>query len=169
MPEKFTNEQLDRLSFAIITAAKALEKQIEYTNDVMKKRGVTFTAYALPDDSVAREAVTSLKNKLNRHVNTYGVHQADIDFYKVTAWFGMMLYKNQGKPPTFQLLDLVGVLNAELIKDNRSLPLDILSKIATMAKNDEHQHNDDLAIGMNGLYMIFRACYKLGVTSPPNP
>lgn len=169
MSGKLTNEQLDRLAFAIITAAKALKKQIEYTNDVMEKRGTAFTACALPDESVAREAVISLKRKLNRHVKAYGIHQADIDFYKVTAWFGMMLYKNQGKPPTFQLLNLVGVLNAELRKDNRSLPLDILKKIATMAKNDEHQHNDDLAIGMNGLYMIFRACYKLAVTSPPNP
>lgn len=168
MPEQLTEEQLRRLGLAISTALQALQKQMEYT-DVATHRAGKATSHKLPEKTVIVKAVACLKNKLNRHITTYGVHQADIDFYKVTAWLGMLLYKNSGMPPTFELLDLVGVLNAELKKDYRCLPLEVLSKIATMAKNDGHSENDDLGVGMNGLYLIFRACYKLSVTSPSNP
>lgn len=168
MTERLTDEQLIRLGLAVSTALKALQQQIAFTNAALQKAGQPAT-YNLPEKAIIVKAIASLKDKLNRHVTTYGVHQADIDFYKVTAWLGMMLYKFSGTPPTFQLLDLVGVLNAELRKDYRDLPLEVLSKIATMAKNDGHSENDDLGVGMNGLYLIFRACYKLSVISPSNP
>jgi hypothetical protein len=167
VPEQFTEEQMKRLGLAIVTALRALREQIKYTHIAMHKAGKA-TSCELPEKTIIIRAVVCLKNKLNRHITSYGVHQTDIDFYKVTAWLGMMLYKNSGAPPTFELRDLVGVLNAELKKDHRSLPPEVLTKIATMAKNDGHSENDDLGVGMNGLYLIFRACYKLSVTSPSN-
>lgn len=121
----------------------------------------------MPDDAVISKCVTELVRHLDRHVTTYKVLQEEVDIFKVSAWLGMMLWHHSGR--SFNLLDLLSVLNLQLDQVGRKLPFDFLRKAARMAAYDKCKDRDDLAVGMNGIYLTFRACYKLEMLSPTNP
>ena len=113
--------------------------------------------------------VTHVKKHLSQHVEMYSIHQTAVDLYKLTAWMGMFFYheitKREG---VFPLFVVTATLNYLLELDHRCLPDRMLRKIAHMATHDK-TNKDEWAIGHNGLYITFRACYELQVVSPPNP
>lgn len=142
-----------------------LKKQIEATNKYLVELGER--PQTLPDRQTIERCVLDVANHLDWHLRVYKVTPTEIDFFKVGAWLGMHLYHASGRG--FDTNDIVTVLNEALIQDGRSLPQLLRQKIACMLANDktrEHLRGNgkepdvtfhDLAICMNGLYMIFRA------------
>lgn len=141
-----------------------LWRQIDATNLTLVARGER--AQPMPDHDLTQRCVLAVANHLDWHIRVYGVDQREIDFFKVAAWLGMQMFHASGQ--TFSPRDLVTVLNTILINDGKSLPDGLCKKIACMLVNDKSRDRlkgnngeelayDDLAIGMNGLYMIFRA------------
>jgi hypothetical protein len=158
-----------KLSYTICAFFSALKAQIESSNHQVSLSKYTSLVplCQVPSDDVQRKCIQQVSAHLSRHVDEYKVKQVEIDFFKVSAWLGMMLWHESGMK--FNLLNLVSILNSHLKIDNRQLPFEIQKKIARMAANDKDHHKDGFAVGMNGLYLIFRACYKLEVTIPSNP
>ena len=103
-----------------------------------------------------------IKGHLQRHTTTYRVYQEKPDPFKIMAWMGLYLHQENR---TFHLRAVVYSLNHLLEQDSRSLPSSMLDKITLMAMNDGR--DDDVAIGKNGLYLIFRSCHKLSIQSNP--
>lgn len=157
MSEGLTPEQRKELGFAVTTVLFALNKQIQNFNANAQSKEVSIR-HSLPSGEVQRKCVQDLSAQLNEHVKTYCIRQTRIDFFKVAAWLGMMLYKND--PKSFLLFHLVSALNAQLMKEGRQLPSEVRKKIAAMLLNDGGE-KDNVAIGKNGLYMIFRSAFEV--------
>ncbi|MFZ5582590.1 MAG: hypothetical protein ACOZCK_08025 [Pseudomonadota bacterium] len=156
MSEGLTPEQRNQLGYTVTTVLAALGRQIDLFNEKAEKQDSTIR-HALPGRDIQEECVKALSSQLSQHVEAYSICQTRIDFFKVAAWLGMMLYKRSSG--SFLLYQLVAAMNAQLRKEQRQLSSDICKKIASMLKNDGQ--NDSIAIGMNGLYMIFRAASEV--------
>ena len=152
---------------------QCLDQQIELANDLLAAKGIP-PKWSMPDIATQAACLEDAWDHLTIHVNSYSVMQVYVDVFKVYAWFGIKLWRSA---KSFNLLTLCSVMNMALKEiDGRELPLEILKKISFMLKNDKVKHPvsngkkmipaDELAIGMNGLYMIFRACSKL-ILPPP--
>lgn len=152
MSDGLTIEQTLELGKTVTTVLSALHLHLEKFNAHALKAGEDLH-YSLPSKEIQERCVKALSSQLSEHVKTYSIHQTRIDFFKVAAWLGIMLYKSD--PKSFLLVQLVTALNAQLSKEGRKLPSDVCKKIAFMLKNDGEK--DSVAIGMNGLYMIFRS------------
>lgn len=157
MSDKLTPEQQKELGFTVTTVFAALNEQIEKFNEECRSKQASAT-HSLPNLEVQRKCVKKLSAQLNEHVQTYSVCQTRIDFFKIAAWLGMMLYKSD--PKSFLLYHLVSALNAQLMKDGKQLPPEVRKKIARMLRNDGGP-KDNVAIGKNGLYMIFRSAFEV--------
>lgn len=165
MTSERSSQLSEKLSLSIGTFINTLARQIEASNKRLVELGKP--VYTMPEKEVVEACCIQVASHLSQHVSIYKVEQEDIDIFKVSAWLGMILWHRSGK--VFHLLDVMSVLNLQLAKVGRSLPFEFIRKIAYMAMHDKCLGHDDFAVGMNGIYLTFRACYKLKVTSPANP
>jgi len=156
-------EYKEKLLKTVFAFLKSLDHQIDKCNEITKMLGIQ--PLVMPSKEICFREAQWVAQHLSKHVKEYGVVQKEIDFFKVSAWLGMRLWHESGK--SFPLLAVVSILNLELRKSGRILDNAQLKKIASMAGNDGCK--DELAIGMNGLYMVFRSCYRLNFITKTNP
>lgn len=163
---QLTEEQIrDKFSKTVKSFIDLLGKQLVKSNGARQKAGEGKFSYTLPDKNIVEQCIKDTYSHLQAHIAEYGVIQQEIDIFKVAAWLGMKIWHSGNK--CFPLIDVLSVMNLQLVKTGRTIPDDILLKIAKMTSNDKDTDKDGMAIGMNGLYMIFRSCYKLEIKSNP--
>lgn len=153
---------------------QTLDEHIAQTKNLLRAQGYVAKADAveMPSTTDQLDCIEAAWDHFVLHINRYSIKQNSVDAYKVAAWMGLKLWhKTQKFPP----LTLCNAMNFLLHSDKgRLVPKDIVLKISKMLRCDKSQAavspgwvEDDFAVGMNGLYMIFRACSKVNIPSCP--
>lgn len=159
-----------RTTRALYAVQKLLNEQNELYNAANLPGYVSGSVNAgmqgsvFPARDIEKSCMEMVIRHMDKHIAEYRICQEDVDLYKVTAWLGFFFAQQE---PRFRIEVVVAAMNSLLICDNRKLPGDFLRKVVHMARNDGKK--DEFAIGMNGLYLIFRACYKMEALLTSNP
>lgn len=160
---ELTAEQINLLINCIFLFLNDLHKIILEGN---KKLPFEYTSpNQFPEPKVIISCVDKLLSQLNGHVDEFGLCHESIDSFKIAAWLGVFLiHETRNSSNQVAEQDIVATLAYELEMGNgRRLGRDLRELITDMLKNDKLK--DDHAVGMNGLYLIFRSAAKVEILS----
>ncbi|MBD5164588.1 hypothetical protein [Helicobacter sp.] len=113
------------------------------------------------DDETEKRLLEKVVSQYYDHVTAYGVSVNGVCPYKMLAWSGYILCRDfweKGKQDFAVKFLVSAIVAADMLlkKEEVELHQEILLKAVKMVKS-ELEGKTHIGLGMNGLYMIFRA------------